>query len=91
MSFTNTQLIVTRPAAQGRKADGIDALAASLGVHIARHRTGAGNPARFRFFTEASEFYSGDGLGTVIGPRNALVWLRGFQAARALCCERETS
>jgi hypothetical protein len=91
VSFTNTRHILTRPSRPGRTADGIDALAASLGVHMARHRTRAGNPARFRFFTEASEFHSGDGIGTAIGPRSALVWRRGFQAARALCCERKTS
>jgi hypothetical protein len=91
VNFTNTRHIDARPSGHGRKADGIDGLAASLGVHIARHRTRAGDPARFRFFTEASEFHSGDGLGTVIGPRNALVWLGGFQAARPLRCERETS
>ena len=91
VNFTTTQHIVACPSGHGRKADGIDGRAASLGVHSARHRTRAGNPARFRFFTEASGLHSGDGLGTVIGPRNALVWLGGFQAARALCCERESS
>ena len=73
-----------------RVADDVDVLAGSLGVHVARYRLRAGNPARFRFFTEATDFFAGDGLGTVIGPRNALAWLRGFQAARTLCRERSS-
>ena len=65
--------------------DEVSTLAASLGVHVARYRARPGTPAKFRFFTEPSDFHAGDGLGTVIGPRNALTWLRGFQAARTLC------
>jgi hypothetical protein len=81
MSITNT-----RPYA---RTDEVSALAASLGVHVARYRARSGTPAKFRFFTEPSDFHAGDGLGTVIGPRNALTWLRGFQAAKTLCFEIE--
>ena len=69
--------------------DEVSTLAASLGVHVARSRGRPRTPAKFRFFTEPTDFHAGDGLGTVIGPRNALTWLRGFQAARTLCFEIE--
>jgi hypothetical protein len=81
MSFTNT-----RPYAG---TDEVSTLAASLGIHVARYRARPGNPARFRFFTDPSDFHAGHGLGTVIGPRNALTWLRGFQAATRLCFQIE--
>jgi hypothetical protein len=68
-------------------SEDIDTLAASLGVHIARYRASTRDRTRFRFFTDANDFFAGDGLGTVVGPRNALTWLRGFQAARTLGCQ----
>jgi hypothetical protein len=55
------------------------ALADQLGVHVARHRLN-GRP-RYRFFSTPMDFDAGEGLGTVIGTRAALTWLRGYEAA----------
>jgi hypothetical protein len=55
------------------------ALADQVGVHVARHRLN-GRP-RYRFFSTPMDFDAGDGLGTVIGTRAALTWLRGYEAA----------
>jgi hypothetical protein len=62
------------------------ALAATVGLHVACQRASSREPTRFRFFERPADFTSGAGLGTVIGPRNGLTWLRGFQAARLLGC-----
>jgi hypothetical protein len=55
------------------------ALADQLGVHVARHRLN-GRP-RYRFFSAPMDFDADEGLGTVIGTRAALTWLRGYEAA----------
>jgi hypothetical protein len=77
-------LPVSQRRGKGVRTEDIDALAASLDIHIARHRARAGERTRFRFFVRPADYFSGDGLGTVVGPRNALMWLSGFQAARTL-------
>ena len=70
-----------------RAASEINVLAASLGVHVACHR--AGRRTRFRFFDRPADYFSGGGLGTVLGPREALTWLRGYEAAtRSVSLER---
>jgi hypothetical protein len=56
------------------------ALADHLGLHVARQRLN-GRP-RYRFFPTPMDFGAGEGLGTVIGTRAALTWLRGYEAAR---------
>jgi hypothetical protein len=58
------------------------ALAGHLGIHVARQRL-SGRP-RYRFFSIPTDFFAGDGMGTVIGTRAALTWLRGYEAARLL-------
>jgi hypothetical protein len=60
-------------------------LADQLGVHVARHRLN-GRP-RYRFFSIPTDFFASDGMGTVIGTRSALTWLRGYEAARLLANE----
>jgi hypothetical protein len=58
------------------------ALADHLGLHVARHRLN-GRP-RYRFFAAPMDFAAGEGMGTVIGTRAALTWLRGYEAARSV-------
>ncbi len=65
------------------------ALADQLGVHVARQRLN-GRP-RYRFFAAPMDFTAGEGMGTVLGTRAALTWLRGYEAARSYVSSSEAS
>jgi hypothetical protein len=64
-------------------------LADQLGLHVARHRLN-GRP-RYRFFPTPMDFAAGEGMGTVIGTRAALTWLRGYEAARSCIASSEVA
>ena len=48
-------------------------------------------PAAYRFFAAPMDFTAGEGMGTVLGTRAALTWLRGYEAARSYVPSSEAS
>ena len=52
------------------------------GVYVVTHSPGDG-VTRYRFHWEASsEYNSGNEIATVLGKKNALLWLSAFRAGR---------
>jgi hypothetical protein len=71
----------------------VEELAREVGLFVATWAPGEGLPMyheghdfddhrRYRFFTSPTEYFAGEGLFTALERREALVFLRGWQAHR---------
>jgi hypothetical protein len=71
----------------------VEELAREVGLYVATWAPGEGLPTyhdrqdfddhrRYRFFTSPTEYFAGEGLFTALERREALVFLRGWQAHR---------
>lgn len=64
------------------------ALARWCGVNVETYSPGDG-VTRYRFFIEPTDYFAGSGMGTVLGLKDAVTWLRGYQAAMMIHTQRE--
>lgn len=53
--------------------------AANIGLHVSSWSPGDG-VTRYRFSREEQDYDASDGLVTVAGRKDALLWLRGYRA-----------
>lgn len=59
----------------------VETFARQVGLHVATWSPGDGM-TRYRFFDRESDYDSGEGLVTVGGRKDALLWLRGYSSGK---------
>ena len=52
-----------------------------LGLYVDSYSPGDG-VTRYRFFTEETDYFAGDGVGTALGVKDAMTFLDGYSAAK---------
>lgn len=62
-------------------ASSVESLAREVGLFVSTWSPGDG-ATRYRFFGKEMDYFAGDGLKTVLGRKDALLWLSGYRAGR---------